>query len=242
MRILLIAPTSDLNQSPEIRDISTLHTTVVMSGAVTRRDLFDKCNAYQFDVLHFACHGDSSGVYLSNTVVRYREGEQPHERKIRLAQDPEHLSPQEISQLVRTCGAKIVVLNACTTIAVAHYVVLHGAWYAISALVDLPDNTAWKMPLLFYRNIVGDALDDRRVVEAFTVADDEAQYAMQVAPALLLRLLQVIDDLRGQVKSFGERIATDAGELRLPRRWLWGIALFVFSVYLILTVLLARLI
>ena len=187
-----IAPTSDLNQSPEM-DISTLPTVVAVRGGDVAR-LFDKCNAIN-SMCDFACQRRQQRVYQHGGAL-YCAGRAAHERKIRPAQDPEHLSPQEISHRSGTCGAKIVVLNACTTIAVAHYVVLDMAGYAISAAGGpAGQHRAENAAAVLSQHRRGCA-DDRKVVEAFTVADDEAQYAMQVAPGPLLRLLQVIDDPR----------------------------------------------
>jgi hypothetical protein len=161
IRILLVCPDVEgVNAIPEVRRISAWHDCSTLYGVVTVEDIYRLCQEKAFDVIHFATHGGPDGVLLSNGVV---------------------MSAEDIALCLRLRETKGVFLNACRTGKIAAYVVRHGATWAISSEIDLPDDQAWKLASAFYshqRN--GNA---KNFVGAYILADSgDGEYNLTVNP------------------------------------------------------------
>jgi hypothetical protein len=161
VRVLIVAPDSPhIDSIVEVRRIQTWHDCSVLYGTVTVEDIFRLCQEKAFDVLHFAAHGGPDGIQLSNNVV---------------------LTDEDIAQAVRLRETKGVFLNSCRTGRIASYVVRHGATWAISSEIDLPDNVAWKLASAFYGHQRNGASKD--FVGAYVLADSgDGEYSLAVNP------------------------------------------------------------
>lgn len=76
MRVLLIAPDlADINNIPEIRDLTEMHRVMVFNGTVRLRDLYEYCRRHEVDVIHVVSHSDAMtegkppSIMLSNDEV-----------------------------------------------------------------------------------------------------------------------------------------------------------------------------
>jgi hypothetical protein len=167
VKILIIAPDLvGVDAITEVRRIQQWHDTVNLYGTVTADDIYRACEEKAFDVLHFATHGGPDGVRLSGGVL---------------------LDAEDIAQFLRLRETRGVFFSSCETGRLASYAVRHGATWAISSEVDLPDADAWKLAAAYYshqRN--GNARD---FVGAYTLADGgDGDYALHVAPTYIQEL------------------------------------------------------
>jgi len=62
----------------------------------------------------------------------------------------ESISRDDILQISRVAGAKLVFLNSCNSAEIGSFLVAHGLNTCIATNVELEDREAWKMPLAFY--------------------------------------------------------------------------------------------
>jgi hypothetical protein len=210
MRILIVAPDMvGVDAIPEVRRIQSWHDCVTLYGTVTVEDIFRLCQEKEFDVLHFASHGGPNGIQLSNNVV---------------------LTAEDVAQALRLKETKGVFLNACNTGKVASYVVRHGATWAISSEIELPDAEAWKLASAFYSHQrYGTSRD---FVGAYLLADSgDGEYSLAVNPTW-------IQDLQ---RAAIMAAATPHGALPLTRQDLykWGLLFLIASI--VLSSILARL-
>jgi len=167
VKILLVAPDLvGVDAINEARRISQWHDVVTLYGTVTADDIYRAVTEKAFDVLHFATHGGPDGVALSGGVV---------------------MDAETIAQYVRLREVRGVFFSACQTGRLASYCARHGAQWAISSEVDLPDREAWKMAAAFYshqRN--GHA---KNFVGAYLLADSgDGDYALHVSPDYVAEL------------------------------------------------------
>lgn len=94
MNVLVIAPDFGLAAAAdEVRAISRALHPVILNGNVARRDVLDALRSHDWDVIWFVSHGDANGVQLSDG----------------------HLSVADLTALVRSSGAWLVVLNTCSS-------------------------------------------------------------------------------------------------------------------------------
>ena len=161
IKILLVAPDLvGVDAINEARRIQQYHDVVTLYGTVTVDDVYRAVQEKSFDVLHFATHGGPDGVQLSGGVV---------------------LDAETIAQFLRLRESAGLFLSSCDTGKIAAYAVQHGAVWAISSEVPLPDAEAWKLAAAFYshqRN--GHAKD---FVGAFRLADSgDGEYSLMVSP------------------------------------------------------------
>lgn len=161
MNILLVAPDQiNINQTPEIRLISSQHRAYVLNNRVTLDDVY-KAAETPVDVIHFATHlgkGAGDSVTLS---------------------DGADMSMYEISQIVKISGARLVLFNICSAARLGNFISRHTDACAIYTTIDLPDNEAWKLPLAFYGRCSrlerqeGRELRTIEFYKIFTEIDDE---------------------------------------------------------------------
>ena len=167
MKILVVAPDlGGVDAVGEVRRLQQWHDCAVLYGSVFPDDIYRAVQEKAYDLLHFATHGGPNGVQLSGGVV---------------------LDAESIAQFLRLRETAGVFFSACNTGRLASYCVRHGARWAISSEIDLPDVTAWKLAAAFYshqRN--GHAKD---FVGAYLLADSgDGDYALHVAPEYIVEL------------------------------------------------------
>lgn len=183
---MICAPESvELNTAFEIREIQQKHRITILSGVVTKSDVYRTCRSNAFDVLHFAGHGGAEGVLLSYGEL---------------------LTPPEIGQLCRMSHTRLIFFNSCETGVPATYATRHGAEMAFFAIRKLPDEDAWKLPLVFYNSIADGANDE--IITAFMVADGgEATYSLVVAPTFIQSMLTLIKDWEHRFVTLEKKLA-----------------------------------
>jgi hypothetical protein len=130
-RVMFIAPSdSGLKISPETDSLQELHYEVRnLEGVVTPERIFESVLHYRCDIMHFACHSDSTAVYLSNNVP---------------------FTDSAILQVARQTCAKIVVLNGCTSARIGQMLVDNDVLVAIVTLCEIPDDVARQTAQTFY--------------------------------------------------------------------------------------------
>ncbi len=209
MKILVISPdVAGVDAISETRRIQQWHDVAILHGAVTAEDVYRACQEKAFDVLHFATHGGPQGVALSGGAL---------------------LTAEDIAQFVRLRETTGVFFSACQTGRLAAYCVRHGARWAISSEVDLPDAEAWKLAAAFYshqRN--GHAKD---FVGAYVLADSgDGEYALHIAPDYvreLQRAAVVVASMphaatlsRSEALLWGAGVLVASGALALAVTWM----------------------
>jgi len=161
VRILIVAPDlAGVDAISEVRRIQQWHDVALLHGPVTADDIYRACQEKAFDVLHFAAHGGPAGISLSSGVL---------------------LQAEEIAQFARLRETRGLFFSACSTGSIASYCVRHGATWAISSEVNLPDADAWKLAAAFYSHQRNRHVRD--FVGAYTLADSgDGNYALHVSP------------------------------------------------------------
>lgn len=161
VKILLISPdVAGVDAVGEVRRVQQFHDVTALYGRVTPEDVYRSVQEKAYDVLHFATHGGPDGVLLSDGAL---------------------LTAEDIAQFVRLRETTGVFFSACQTGRLGSYAVRHGAQWAISSEVNLPDAEAWKLAAAFYshqRN--GNSKD---FVGAFVLADSgDGEYSLHINP------------------------------------------------------------
>lgn len=179
MRILLVAPNQPgLNSVPEIRALSDMHRVSVLNGTVTVADVYDAARHSPRDIIHFAAHSTPDAIQLSDGV----------------------LSPEDVAQIARITGAKLVFFNSCLSARHAAYAVSHGVTYAISTTVEISDVDAWRTPLAFYEALAEqrDTIGTIDYAAAFGQADSgNGNYALSVSISNQSNIEVLLAELRG---------------------------------------------
>lgn len=139
MHLLLVAPGRtgvELNQIPEIREITRLHRTTVLNGPVTIEHIEASTRNDEYDIIHFATHTINDGQWdklaLSDGLI---------------------MNMHDIGSVARMASAQLVFFNMCNSARFATYLVAHGITNAVYTTLDLDDADAWRMPLRFYQHI-----------------------------------------------------------------------------------------
>lgn len=123
MNVLLIAPESGLAEvADEVRAISVALRPVILNGTVTRRDVLEALRGHAWDVIWFATHGDQAGIELSDGYV----------------------SVSDLTAVVRTSGAWLVVLNTCASRMVGLELHYELNVSVITTQTDIQDATAYQ--------------------------------------------------------------------------------------------------
>jgi hypothetical protein len=165
MRILLIAPDQpNLESQPEIRLLTELHHTHVLSNGVKVKEIIDAARQNHYDVIHIATHMEAPPE--SYDTVALSGGAR--------------LSLQDMAQVCRLSGGTLCFFNFCAAARFGAYVSKNSPTAAIFTTVYIQDDTAWRLPLEFYtrcqaeEKIVG-LMDYREVFES--VNDNSGIYA-----------------------------------------------------------------
>jgi hypothetical protein len=166
IRILLVVPGLGLSTTSEIRDITGLHQVTVLNDVVTSRDIFREART-GFDIIHFASHSDEKRVSLSNA---------------------EYLVDNDLVQLARISGAKLVFFNSCSAGRLACYLIGHGVPLAVHTNTELDDVNAWKFPLAFYGAMANiNSNTTHAYIRAFDRTNDgEGIYGLAISPSAIL--------------------------------------------------------
>jgi hypothetical protein len=163
IRVLLVAPDQPgISSISEVRTITALLRVTVLNGTVTAQDIYSEARHGKYDVLHVATHSEDHAVHLSGG---------------------ETLSPEDVAQVARLCGAQLILFNSCRSGLMAAYAVAHDVPAAIYCNVELLDREAWKLPLSFYSLLAEQdtALGVLDIASAFHGADTgEGLYGMLV--------------------------------------------------------------
>jgi len=132
MRILLIAPASDLQVLSElIAAAGGQNTPTILNGLVTHREVLSNLRSTQFDIIHFAGHGNTMQLELSD-------------------------GPLSVEMFVNALGDKrprLIVLNACRSLVPAARLHSHGADYVVGWRDDVGDNVANQFAVTFYNSL-----------------------------------------------------------------------------------------
>jgi hypothetical protein len=132
-RVLVVAPETDLVMvSAEVMNVvNALGAKILQHPESNVYGLLNMINE-PFDILWFATHGDENGIYLS-------EGEL--------------LSTSELTTVVRAAGARLTVLNTCSSRPVA--LTIHDELQTefVCTIKPVPDRTAFITGTIFARKL-----------------------------------------------------------------------------------------
>jgi len=124
MKILVIAPETDSlpGVSEEVAAISLSHEVTHLGGTVRESDIVDAIRDFgPFDVIWWVIHGGVEGIELSNHVI---------------------VNIQGIGQFVESSGARLCVLNSCSSESSARAIVVGSKAGIIFSISNIPDQTA----------------------------------------------------------------------------------------------------
>ena len=136
MKILLIAPKHrDINQIPEIRQLTSLHRTTVLNGDLSVQNIFDEVRKQDYDVVHFAT--DLMSEKNDEMYINERET----------------LGLSDTDNILKLAKATLVFFNFCSSSRFATYVTNRGIECAIYTTVPIEDRLSWRFPIAFYEQI-----------------------------------------------------------------------------------------
>lgn len=129
MRVLVVAPKSDLdNQSDWIGRIQG-HNLTVLNNTVTVRETLACIASGQYQVIHFAGHGECTALQMSDGLI------------------PDHL----LEDALRAAGkVELVILSACESIHLGARLYMAGVPRVLSWRVDVIDEAAIEWSRVFY--------------------------------------------------------------------------------------------
>jgi hypothetical protein len=145
MNVLLIAPETNLSAvSDEVRAVSAALRPAILSGTVTRRDVLEALRNRSWDVIWFATHGDVTGIQLSDG----------------------HISVSDLTAVVRSSGAWLVVLNTCSSRLVGLELHYELEVSVITTQAEIDDQTAYQTGALLAQALA----ETQNVVSAFSAS------------------------------------------------------------------------
>lgn len=150
MRVLIVAPANGLDGSidsaTEIDSIAPAHDTDIVQDSVTKVRLMTRVSQHTYDILHFLTHGDDGGLRLSDGVM----------------------TPEEIARLARHTRARMVFLNACSSIVPGQYLVDVGIPAVVVHNREVADYEAIQVAGYFYSEL---AVNGGDMKSAYSVAN-----------------------------------------------------------------------
>lgn len=146
VRILIIAPSSNLASNIEIDSIAPAHECDIVSDNVTQVRLMNRVAHQSYDILHFLAHGDDGGIRLSDGVM----------------------APEDMARLAKHTKARMVFLNACSSTVPGQYLVDVGIPSVIVHNREVPDNEAIQAAGYFYNEL---AVNGGDMKSAYSVAN-----------------------------------------------------------------------
>ena len=164
MRILLIAPATDLPFAPaEVAAVANTpgHTVHQMQGEVNRRDLLAEATRQdvRYDVLWFATHGSRDGVLMSDGLIGIAS----------------------LAPLVLAVNAKLVVLNTCDSYAVGEAVAWNTGVATICTVAAIPDDRAFELATYLALHLARFRGDVQKAFDAVQPSAD-ADYRLILPP------------------------------------------------------------
>ena len=135
-RVLLVAPEygdagDPLETVAEVRGIQSTYQTEQLRGRVTVADIYELTKDRQFDIIHFAGHGDDDGIDLGG----------------------ERLTMDMLARIARKTRAKLVYLNACDSARLGQYLLNRGVPAVVMTSTQITDTDAWSMAGYFYAEL-----------------------------------------------------------------------------------------
>jgi hypothetical protein len=143
-RTLMVAPPSDLAMAAnEVQQVVNILGAKLLQG--DDADIHGILNmvATPFDIVWFAAHGSAEGVYLKDGI----------------------LNTSEITTLVRSSGAQLVVMNTCSSRNVALGIYDELKIPLVCTIAEVPDRTAFITGTIFARKIA-EGMEFREAYEA----------------------------------------------------------------------------
>jgi len=149
MKVLIVAPFSDLATLTELISAAGQNTPTILNGTVTHRELLATLKTAEFDIVHFAGHGETMTLEMSDGLL-------------------------SIDMLASAISKHptLVFLNACKSLPAAAAMYSYGTGYAIGWRDDVPDRIAEEFAVVFYRTL---ALNGGQIRKAFDTAEDGIQ-------------------------------------------------------------------
>lgn len=196
MRTLIIAPDSDLAVLAELIAAAGENRPTILHGTVGHRELLSALRGDAYDIIHFAGHGQTMRLTLS---------------------DGELSTDMVTSSIENHKRPNLIFLNACKTLPAAIQLHQHGANYVIGWRDDVNDRVAGEFAVAFYNTL---KLNDQPL-RAFDIAK---RMMTEVHPGAeqpvilngrMLAMEQEIADLRSRIA---------AGAVRARRTLFWRLA------------------
>lgn len=206
MRILLIAPDQPgINAIPEIRVITAAHTTHVLNGPVTIKDIYAAVSANEYDIIHFAGHirgdyGELDELQLSNG---------------------EYMDLDSATRMAKLGKAKLVLFNICLASRFATFMIRNGVPCVVFTTVEIEDYTAWELPCTFYEECrraerLGTPLDFKRIFD--TVDSGDGRYSIIFSQDSYISMFQLatkpmwtaLEELKRATEQLAGEVATAA--------------------------------
>jgi hypothetical protein len=131
-KVLIVAPPNDLVMvDNEVQQVNNLLGAKLLQG--DDADIRGVLNmiAHSFDIVWFATHGDENGVYLNDGIFPL----------------------SQITTLVRSVGASLLVLNTCSSKPVALGIYDELRIPVVCTLTKVPDRTAFFTGAIFARKL-----------------------------------------------------------------------------------------
>jgi hypothetical protein len=184
MRILIVAPDGDLQNLAELIEAVGENIATPLRGTVTARELLQRLRSEQFDAVHFAGHGESMELGLSDGP----------------------LSIELLSSAIQEgTHPRLMFFNACASLPAAASLHGYGVGYTIGWRQDeVPDNAASSFAVTFYNSL---RLNGGNVRRAFDSAIDmmrrhfpETEEPIIINGRMAALLAEVVE-LRASVKN-----------------------------------------
>ncbi len=136
INVYLVAPENDLPwvgaEVDAITSMDGLRVRLVRTPA-TVRSVTEKIDRFGLcDILVFSAHGNESGIVL----------------------DDGQASIADVLMLVEMCRCNLVILNSCTSVAIANQIVKLTRSAAIATIEEQPDRRAWQVSTGVLRELV----------------------------------------------------------------------------------------
>lgn len=215
MKILIIAPDSDLNTHVDLIAAMGGNTATSLHGIVPVREVLNAIASGQYDAIHFASHGEKDALLMSDGMI----DEEQLETAIKRSADTG-------SQI------KMVFLNACQSITAGIYI--HSPRegspsFVIGWRTDVKDEVAGAFAVRFYQALSANGED---VHDAF----DSGVYAVRRTypdAEIPLLLNGRIQDLRIAMNDMIVRFSSLEKELQKERTQTRIVPIWMFIVFLL---------
>ncbi len=184
MRILIVAPDSDLSNLAELVEAAGENVPIVLRGTVTGRELLQRLRSERYDVVHFAGHGTAMELGLSDGP----------------------LSVELLSSAIQEgMHPTLMFFNACASLPVAAQLHGYGVSYTIGWRQEgVPDRAAGAFAVTFYNSL---RLNGGSIRRAFDAAlDGLRRHYPEVEEPICINgrmaaLLAEVVELRASVKN-----------------------------------------